>query len=155
MNIENNIKATEIIKKIIIAQISEIRHHPNADRLRIVNLYFGKESKINPLYGITLLEDGFYKDIITAATNIKKGDLVPFLGLGEIIPGYFMRDGQEIRIEKRNLRGVDSDSMILSEFETGIGDDHTGIYVIELKHQDKIGESFFTLINQGEINQIN
>ena len=95
-----------------VARIEKIEPHPNADRLTLVTADYG---------------NGRRTRVVTGATNIKEGDVVP-LGL----VGTRYRDGHaapavERILQPSNMRGVQSEGMVMSGFELGLSDDHSGI----------------------------
>ncbi len=63
------------------------------------------------------------RSVICGAVNFAAGDLVPLALPGAVLPGGF-----EIGVSKRY--GRESDGMICSAAELGLGDDHTGIMVL-------------------------
>lgn len=98
-----------------VARIEKIERHPNADRLTLVTADYGK---------------GRSTRVVTGASNIKEGDVVP-LGL----VGTRYRDGHstpavERVLQPSNMRGIQSEGMVMSGFELGLSDDHSGILVL-------------------------
>src|SRR3954451_14875928 len=76
-----------------------------------------------PIRWVTLTDDGGQRQVICGATNFAVGDLVAYARPPATLPGGF-------RIEKRPAYGHESDGMICSARELGLGDDHTGILVL-------------------------
>ena len=111
---------TNLIKKLIVGEIIEIEKHPNADRLNITKVNFGNKNST----------------IVCGAKNIEIDQKVVVAQPGITIKNI---DGEEIKIKKTKIRGVESEGMICSENEIGIGNSHSGIIVLENKA--KIGES--------------
>ena len=105
------------IAGVTIARILKIEKHPRADRLSVVEVDTGK--------GTT--------SVVCGAPNLKVGMKSPFAGIGAKI-----RDGVEVR--KAKIRGVESVGMLLSEYELGISEDHSGI--MELDSESAVGVSF-------------
>lgn len=131
-------KIKELVQKIQITKVLSIEKHTDADRLLVVKITNGKKEF----------------QVVTGASNFKEGDLVPFLGVGEIVPGFFLSEGKEFKLEKKPLRGVVSEGMILAEDEIGISEDHSEIRVIrdeELVSEEKdslIGKSILEGTNK-------
>ncbi len=91
------------VRGIIAARVLDVVPHPNADRLTLVDVETGA--------GQTR--------VVCGAQNVAAGDLVPFAPAGAQIPGGVL--------ERRTIRGVESDGMLLAPDELGMGDDHSGI----------------------------
>jgi tyrosyl-tRNA synthetase len=85
--------------------------------------------------------------VVTGATNMKPGDLVPYLGEGNVVPGYLILKGEKVVLEKRMLRGIESDSMILAEDEIGLSEDHEGILILT----DQIKNHKLKITNDDEL----
>jgi phenylalanyl-tRNA synthetase beta chain len=111
-------------EKIVVAEIREVMPHPNADRLVLCDLYDGQQQHT----------------VLTGAPN-----LFPYKGTGRLPQpikvayakeGAVLYDGhaegQKLTTLKRTrIRGVESYSMVCSEKELGISDDHEGIIVLD------------------------
>lgn len=113
-------KLSDRLNKVIVAEIINIKPHPNADKLRVVELKAivkGRQLKVT---------------VVCGAPNIKVGQKVPLA-----LPGAKLVGGAEIN--ESVIRGIKSDGMLCAEDELGIDTDHTGIYV--LPKETKIGES--------------
>jgi phenylalanyl-tRNA synthetase beta chain len=67
--------------------------------------------------------DGVERHVWCGASNFASGDVVPLAMLGTTMP-----DGRTI--ERRGILGIDSEGMLCSPFELGLGDDHGGILVL-------------------------
>lgn len=100
-------------ENIFAVKIENISPHPNADRLQIALVNDGKNK---------------YK-IVCGAKNIQVGQIVPLAKANTRLG--------EIFITKSTIRGVESNGMLCSEVELGLGDDHSGILI--LKPETKIG----------------
>ena len=106
--------------KIVVAAIHEVMPHPNADRLTLCKLNDGEQMH-TVLTGAPNLFD--YKGI---------GLLDPPLKVAYAREGAQLYDGHQpgyvlTRLKRTKIRGVDSYSMICSEKELGISDEHEGI----------------------------
>src|SRR5947208_522131 len=103
------------IDKVIVSQITASSCHPNADRLTVCEVDDGSGTK---------------RQIVCGATNYKVGDKVPLA-----LPGAKLPNGTEIR--KSKLRGVESEGMLCSAIELGLGQDVAGLLI--LSPEAKIG----------------
>ncbi|MCA9381475.1 hypothetical protein KC678_04375 [Candidatus Dojkabacteria bacterium] len=131
-------KLLELLKPITISKIVEKKKHENADRLWIVQLDNGSGDNVQ---------------VVTAANNFEEGDLVPHLAPGNVVPGWLIKEGQEIKLEERPMRGEMSAGMILAEDEFGLSDDHEGIFIIK-GSDDLVGKSILEVLNEEQINTI-
>ena len=103
------------IDNVIVSQITASSRHPNADRLTVCEVEDGS---------------GVKRQIVCGATNYKVGDRVPLA-----LPGTKLPNGTEIR--KSKLRGVESEGMLCSAIELGLGSDAAGLLI--LSPEAKIG----------------
>jgi phenylalanyl-tRNA synthetase beta chain len=110
-------------EKIVVAEVHEVLPHPNADRLVLCRLADGQQTHT----------------VLTGAPN-----LFPFKGQGALprpLKVAFAKEGatlydghQEGRVlstlKRMKIRGVESYSMICSEKELGISDEHEGVMIL-------------------------
>ena len=96
------------IDKVIVAQIAASSPHPNADRLTVCEVEEGS---------------GMKRQIVCGATNFKAGDKVALA-----LPGAVLPNGLKIRASK--LRGVESEGMLCSAIELGLGQDSAGLLIL-------------------------
>jgi phenylalanyl-tRNA synthetase beta chain len=96
------------INKVIVSRITASSRHPNADRLTVCEVDDGSGTK---------------RQIVCGATNYKVGDKVPLA-----LPGAKLPNGTEIR--KSKLRGVESEGMLCSPIELGLGEDASGLLIL-------------------------
>jgi phenylalanyl-tRNA synthetase beta chain len=110
--------------KIVTAAVYEVMPHPNADRLVLCRLDDGDREHI----------------VLTGAPN-----LYPYKGLGPLpqpLKVPYAREGARIydghqpgqvltTLNRAKIRGVDSYSMICSEKELGISDEHEGVIILD------------------------
>lgn len=115
--VEEIIENGKEISKVVTGKILSIEKHPNADRLTICRVDIKNE----------------IIQIVTAATNIKVGDIVPVALHGSTLAGG-------IKIKKGKLRGVESNGMFCSEVELGIADENSVHGIMILKEGTPIGE---------------
>ncbi len=69
--------------------------------------------------------------VVCGAENYQAGDVVPMARVGAVLP-----DGKAIT--KAKLRGVESEGMLCSARELGLGDDHSGL--LQLPKDSQIGQ---------------
>jgi len=93
---------------VVIARVESVRQHPNADRLRICTVDAGGGERLQ---------------VVCGAPNVQAGGLYPFAPVGATLPG-----GVEIRRAK--LRGEESQGMLCSARELGLGRDHSGLMAL-------------------------
>ena len=103
------------IDNVIVSQITASSRHPNADRLTVCEVDDASGTK---------------RQIVCGATNYKVGDKVPLA-----LPGAKLPNGTEIR--KSKLRGVESEGMLCSAIELGLGSDAAGLLI--LSPEAKVG----------------
>jgi phenylalanyl-tRNA synthetase beta chain len=110
--------------KIVVAEVSEVMPHPNADRLVLCKLNDGEQEHI----------------VLTGAPN-----LYPIKGMGPLsqpLKVAYAKEGAKIydghqagqvltTLKRLKIRGVDSYSMICSEKELGISEDHEGVIILD------------------------
>ena len=92
---------------VCVGRIEKIDKHPNADKLALVDVNDGKA----------------VMRVVCGAKNIAVGQLIPFAKVGAEL--------SEGKLEKARIRGVDSEGMICSAAELGLGGyDNSGILVL-------------------------
>jgi phenylalanyl-tRNA synthetase beta chain len=97
------------------ARIDSIERHPNADRLQLVTASYG---------------EGRTKVVVTGATNISVGDIVPLGLVGARFLDGHVSPPVEAVLAPSLMRGVPSEGMVMSGFELGLSDDHSGILIL-------------------------
>jgi phenylalanyl-tRNA synthetase beta chain len=115
-------------EKIVVASILEVMPHPNADRLVLCRLNDGVQEHV-VLTGAPNLFD--YK----GAGPLEKPLMVAYAREGaQIYDGH--QEGQVLTTLKRaKIRGVESYSMVCSEKELGISEEHEGIMFLDADAQ--------------------
>ncbi len=101
---------------VVVGEVLEVNDHPNADKLRICKVDTGEETS----------------QIICGADNVAAGQKVPVATLGTTLP-VKLDDGSHLTIRSAKLRGEESNGMICSEMELGLGSAHKGIMVLDKK----------------------
>jgi phenylalanyl-tRNA synthetase beta chain len=118
---------------IVIAKVVSCEKHPNADKLKVCLIDDGGQTK-----DVERNKDGLVQ-VVCGAPNVQAGQLVAWLPPGRTVPSTYDKD--PFVLEARELRGVVSNGMLASAQELGIGDDHSGILVLNLTDQT-IGQDF-------------
>jgi len=108
LEVEEVHQTGEGFDKIVVGLIQAIRRHPNADRLSLVEVRTSQEKF----------------SIVCGATNIREGQKVPLALVGARLP-----NGMEIK--KSTIRGEVSEGMLCSENELGLGEDASGIMILD------------------------
>jgi phenylalanyl-tRNA synthetase beta chain len=106
-------------EKIVVGEVVEVRAHPNADRLVLVDVAWGGEE---------------IEQCVTGAPN-----LFPYKGAGPVSlkVAFAMEDAElydghkdgfvKTRLKRTKIRGIPSRAMVCSEKELGISEEHEGI----------------------------
>jgi len=98
----------EALEGMVVGEVLEAAPHPSADRLRLCRVSDGRSAR----------------PVVCGAPNVAVGQRVVLALPGARLPG-----GQAI--EAVTIRGQRSEGMICSARELGLGDDHSGILVLE------------------------
>ena len=101
-----NVGAT--VDGVITARVVRTERHPDAAKVHRVYVDAG---------------DGRERHVWCGAFNMRAGDVVPLA-----TPGTAMPDGRII--EPKPILGIQSDGMLCSARELGLGDDHAGIVIL-------------------------
>ncbi|MBQ7723361.1 MAG: phenylalanine--tRNA ligase subunit beta, partial [Selenomonadaceae bacterium] len=108
--VENVIHAGEGLEKVVTGRIEELKAHPDSDHLLICQMNVGGENLVQ---------------IITGASNVKEGQVVPVALVGANLPC-----GK--KISKGKMRGVVSNGMLCSSDELNLEVENpvNGIYIL-------------------------
>ncbi len=90
---------------IVVAEILSCESHPNADKLRVCSIDFGGSEPAQ---------------VVCGAPNARAGIRIPLAQVGAVI-------GEDFKIRKAKLRGMESFGMACSARELGLSDDHSGL----------------------------
>ena len=101
-----------------VAYVESAEKHPDADRLRVCLVDTGKEKL----------------QVVCGAPNARQGMKGIFAPAGSYIPGT------DMTLKKGNIRGQESNGMLVSEREMGLSDNHEGI--IDLPEDTPVGTPF-------------
>src|SRR5215212_8213203 len=110
--------------KIVVAEIRQVNPHPNADRLTLLDLYDGQQNQT----------------VLTGAPNIfhlkSTGKLAKPIKVAYAKESTTLYDGHAdglvlTTLKRAKIRGVESYSMVASEKELGISEEHEGIIILD------------------------
>jgi len=107
---------------VIVGNVLEVTKHPDADRLRVCAVDCGTGDTIN---------------VVCGAPNARAGIKSPLA-----LPGTTLPNGVKLRRSK--IRGVESQGMLCSAVELGLGDESDGI--IELPADARAGQALGELL---------
>src|SRR5437762_4316618 len=109
------------LRDVLVARVLEVKQHPNADRLSLCQVDAG--------HGVV--------EVVCGASNVAAGKTYPFAPVGATLPGG-------LKLERRKIRGVESNGMLCSAKELGLGVDHAGI--LELQTDAPPGTPFLEAV---------
>ena len=97
------------LKGVIVAEVVECVEHPDSDHLHVTKLNTGEPELLQ---------------VVCGAPNVAAGQKVLLATVGTVL-------GEDFKIKKSKIRGVESSGMICAEDELGIGESHDGIMVLD------------------------
>ena len=97
------------LEGVIVAEVVECYDHPDSDHLHVTKVNTGAPGLLQ---------------VVCGAPNVAAGQKVLLATVGTVL-------GEDFKIKKSRIRGVDSFGMICAEDELGIGTSHDGIMVLE------------------------
>ncbi len=116
IEIESFENFSEKYEGFVVSSVLEVEKHPNADKLTLCKVDIGTEMK----------------SIICGAPNVKAGQKVAVGLVGALVPhDQHDPDGKPFELSKVKIRGVESEGMICSPYELDLGEDKSGIMVLE------------------------
>lgn len=94
---------------VIVAEVVDCKEHPDSDHLHVTKLNTGEPELLQ---------------VVCGAPNVAAGQKVLLATIGTKL-------GEDFKIKKSKIRGVESFGMICAEDELGIGNSHDGIMVLD------------------------
>jgi phenylalanyl-tRNA synthetase beta chain len=111
---------------VVVGRLLSVERHPNADKLWLTSVDIGSGEALQ---------------IVCGADNIAVGQLVPVALVGSVLTG-----GR--RIERSKIRGVESQGMLCSAIELGLGDDAEGIHILGTGDEMPLGADLRPLLGE-------
>ena len=106
------------LTNVVVGEIIEFGRHPDSENLTLLKVNVGEEVPLQ---------------IVCGAKNHKLFDKVVVAKIGANLPGDF-------KIKKNKIRGIESEGMLCSELELGLGKDSEGIII--LSNDSEIGVEY-------------
>ena len=118
LEVEGITDRAAVYAPFIVAEVRKAEPHPNADKLRVCEVFTGSETL----------------QVVCGAPNARAGMKGIFAPVGSTVPGT------QMLLKAATIRGVASNGMLCSEREMGLTDEHTGI--IDLPADTPVGAAF-------------
>ncbi len=91
---------------VVVGRVETVEPHPDADKLRVCSVDVGSGERLG---------------IVCGAPNVYAGMKAPVALVGGVLPGG-------MKIKRARLRGVESQGMLCSVRELGLGESHEGLW---------------------------
>jgi phenylalanyl-tRNA synthetase beta chain len=105
---------------VYVGEVVTLQPHPNADRLQLAMVSYGEGRQIT---------------VVTGARNFAVGDKVPLALVGAQLVDTHADPPVVRELKPVNLRGIQSEGMVCSAKELGLGEDHAGILILDREAQ--------------------
>lgn len=131
LEVEEIEKTGPKFSNIRTAQIKLIDQHPNADKLHLVTVDLGTETKT----------------VVCGAQNIKEGQIIPYASVGSKV--LDRKTGEQFELTPAKIRGVESQGMLCSQDELGLENmqEEDGILILNRLYENvKLGEPLEKLL---------
>ena len=134
LEVESHQDFAKTYQEFVVGEVLERTKHPNADRLSVCKVSVGRS----------------VQEIVCGAPNVAAGQKVAVALVGATIP-HNQHDpkGEPFVLGKAKIRGVESNGMICSAHELGLGKDADGILVLDPKA--KSGTSLAKFLFENDI----
>ena len=101
------------LQGVVVGHVLSCEKHPNADKLQVTKVARGNDTTLQ---------------IVCGAPNVTKGIKVAVATIGTTL---YTPEGEAWVIKKGKIRGEESNGMLCSENELGLGQSHDGILILE------------------------
>ena len=125
LEVEDALPLAPEFSGVVIARITAVAPHPDADRLRVCTVDIGKPDLLQ---------------IVCGAPNVHAGMVAPCAIEGAVLPGGF-------KIKRAKMRGVESQGMLCSAKELGISEDSEGLLALPESFASTLGENVREAMN--------
>ena len=105
LEVDDYSRTEPLSDKVLVGEITSVEPHPDAERLQICRVDIGGDTDLN---------------IVCGAPNVYVGMRAPLAMVGAKLVGG-------VKIRRSKIRGVESQGMLCSPIELGLGDDAGGI----------------------------
>ncbi|HEC49322.1 MAG TPA: phenylalanine--tRNA ligase subunit beta, partial [Pseudomonas xinjiangensis] len=105
LEVDSVTPAAGVFSGVVVGEIVSAEQHPDADKLRVCSVSNGAEQF----------------QVVCGAPNARPGIRIPFAMVGAEL-------GEDFKINKAKLRGVESHGMLCSAAELKLSEDHDGLY---------------------------
>ncbi len=102
--VESVVSLHQDLGDLVVGRVLEVTRHPNADRLSLCRVTAGGDAV----------------QVVCGAPNVTAGKSYPYAPVGAVLPG-------NVRLERKKIRGIESNGMLCSARELGLGTDQSGI----------------------------
>lgn len=109
LEVEETTPVAPPFSDVVVARITDIQAHPDADRLRVCQVDDGTGASLQ---------------IVCGAPNAEAGLTVALARVGASLPG-------DLVISRARMRGMESFGMLCSARELGLAQDHDGLLVLD------------------------
>ncbi|MBN1917321.1 MAG: phenylalanine--tRNA ligase subunit beta [Verrucomicrobia bacterium] len=122
LEVEEVVRFGDELRDMRVGQIKTREKHPNADKLTLCTVSDGERDL----------------QVVCGATNHQAGDKVALAYPGQRF--LSLKTGEETKLTRAKIRGVESEAMMCSEVEVGLGEQASGIMI--LPPETPVGASF-------------
>lgn len=98
---------------VVLGKILSCENHPDSNHLHVTTVDIGAEQPLQ---------------IVCGASNVAAGQKVAVATIGSTL---HFSSGDEVKIKRSKIRGIESFGMICAEDELGLGNSHSGIMTLE------------------------
>ncbi len=134
LEVEGIEKTGAAFSNIVTAKIEKIDQHPNADKLHLVTLNTGTDTRV----------------VVCGAQNIEEGQIIPYASVGSKV--FNRKTGEMFELTPAVIRGVESQGMLCSADELGLSEsgyqEEDGILILNrFMPEVKIGKKLEDVLN--------